>query len=53
MPSLNEVKGSTNALQQQRGLLILQQAVKALASTRLRHDRRIKSNPFIIKQYIL
>lgn len=41
MPRLNEVIGSTDAVQQQRGLLILQQVVKALASKRLRHDRRI------------
>lgn len=41
MPRLNEVIGSTHAVQQQRGLLILQQVVKALASKRLRHDKRI------------
>lgn len=41
MPRLNEVVGSMDSLQQQRGLLILQQVVKALASKRLRNDRRI------------
>lgn len=41
MPRLNEVIGSTDTAQQQRGLLILQQVVKALASKRLRHDRRV------------
>lgn len=41
MPRLNEVIGSTDAIQQQRGLLILQQVIKALASKRLRHDRRV------------
>lgn len=41
MPRLNEVIGSTDAVQQQRGLLILQQVVKALASKRLRNDKRI------------
>lgn len=41
MPRLNEVIGSEDSLQQHRGLLILQQVVKALASKRLRNDRRI------------
>lgn len=41
MPSLNEVIGSDDSLHQHRGLLILQQVVKALASKRLRNDRRI------------
>lgn len=41
MPRLNEVIGSTDAVQQQRGLLILQQVIKSLASKRLRNDRRV------------
>lgn len=41
MPRLNEVIGSMDSLQQQRGLLILHQVVKALASKRLRNDRRV------------
>lgn len=41
MPRLNEVIGSEDSLHQHRGLLILQQVVKALASKRLRNDRRV------------
>lgn len=41
MPRLNEVIGSTDSLNQHRGLLILQQVVKTAASKRLRNDRRV------------
>lgn len=52
MPRLNEVIGSSELIHQHRGLLILQQVVKALASKRLRNDRRvfkvIKFSTFLI-----
>lgn len=41
MSRLNEVINSQDSLHQQRGLLILQQVVKALASKRLPTDRRV------------
>lgn len=41
MPRLNEIIGSMDSQQQQRGLLLLQNVVKALASKRLRNDRRV------------
>lgn len=41
MPRLNEIIGSMDSQQQQRGLLLLQNVVKSLASKRLRNDRRI------------
>lgn len=41
MPRLNETVGSTNQIEQHRALLCLQQVVKALASKRLHHDRRV------------
>lgn len=41
MPRLNEIVNSMDSMQQHRGLLILQQVVKALASKRLLNDRRV------------
>lgn len=41
MPRLNEIINSMDSLQQHRGLLILQEVVKSLASKRLRNDRRV------------
>lgn len=48
MPRLEEVIGSSESLHQHRGLMILQQVVKTLASKRLRNDRRVfKVNIFV------
>lgn len=48
MPRLNEILGSMDSLQQHRGLLILQEVVKSLASKRLRNDRRVFKVNFVI-----